>query len=257
MIETISTILKQEKIADGIWRMDLCAPEIAAAVEPGQFVDLYCRDKSRLLPRPISVYDAEGDTLSLIYAVVGKGTEEFAAYEAGEQVRVTGPLGHGFPIEEALKAEEVLLVGGGLGIPPLQFTAKMLKNRKPELSITSVLGFRSMPWIQEPFPSYGAVLNASDDGACGFKGNVVDRFKDHFSRTPACKRVLFACGPIPMMKAIQQIQEEYGLECWFSLEERMGCGFGACYGCPAQTTEGLKRVCKDGPVFSGKEVIFS
>ncbi len=257
MIEKTYPILEQTCLADGIRRITFLAPEIAESVQPGQFVNVYCKDKSRLLPRPISVYDADGERLSLIYAIVGQGTEELSQYEPGESLRLTGPLGNGFPLQEAVQAEEVLLVGGGLGIPPMQFAAKMLHAWQPDLPITTVLGFRSLPWIQEPFADYGQVLLASDDGACGFRGNVVDRMTAYLQEQPDRKRVLFACGPIPMLRAIQSWQDPYRIESWFSLEERMGCGFGACYGCPARTMNGLKRVCKDGPVFPGKEVIFS
>ena len=257
MIEKEYTILSQTCLSGNIFRIDLLAPEIARDAAPGQFVDLYCKEASRLLPRPISIYDADGDTLSLIYAVVGKGTDELSRYEAGQTLRVTGPLGNGFPLEEASAAEEVLLVGGGLGIPPMQLTAKKLKELDPSLKITIVLGFRSEPWILQPFDDFGTVLCASDDGACGFRGNVVDRMEAYLSSEPEKNRILFACGPIPMMRAIQTWQDRYHLNTWFSLEERMGCGFGACYGCPAKTVHGLKRVCKDGPVFPGKDVIFS
>ena len=257
MIQKEYEILRQTLLAEGIYQMDIKAPEIAQRIRPGQFVNLYSKDASRLLPRPISVHNVYGDELSLIYAVVGKGTEEFSRYNAGEKLRIVGPLGNGFPLEAAENADEVLLVGGGLGIPPMLFTAKQLQEELASVLVTTILGFRSMPWISDAFVPYSRVLCASDDGACGFQGTVVDRIKDYLSSAPAAKRILFACGPIPMMKALQAHQEDWNMEMWFSLEERMGCGYGACYGCPARTVQGLKRVCKDGPVFRGKDVIFS
>lgn len=257
-------IQKNVELADGIFCMVLEAPQLAAEAKPGQFINVYCKDKSRLLPRPISIYDAdpEQETLSIIYAVVGAGTREISAYAAGEVVRVVGPLGNGFPLEEAKSAGEVFIVGGGLGIPPMQFLAKTLHAQYPDTPLKCFLGYRSAPWIDEAFAAYGEVLCASDDGACGFQGNVIDRMnaymQDHDSMM---KRVLYACGPLPMMKGIQDWQTEYPVTTWFSLEERMGCGFGACAGCPAKLrmpdgTIKMQGVCKLGPVFPGKDVIF-
>ena len=257
-------IVAQTELAPGIFQMVLQTPQMAQEARPGQFVDLYCAEKDKLLPRPISLFDADPEegTLSLIYAVVGKGTEEFSTYDEGDTVRVTGPLGTGFPLDRAADMDEIFLVGGGLGIPPMFFLAKSLHALYPEKPIKVFLGFRSEPWIGDIFTPYAEVLPSSDDGACGFKGTALDRMTAYLNEAGACARILYACGPIPMMRAIQPFAEEKGIETWFSLEERMGCGFGACYGCPAKLkaadgTTVLKRVCKDGPVFPGKDVIFS
>ena len=264
MTTSVYPIESQTQLAPGIYQMALWAPQMAQEALPGQFVNIYCSSKDRLLPRPISIFDADPSTgtLSLIYAVVGKGTEEFSTYTEGDMVRVTGPLGHGFPVDHALDADEVFLVGGGLGIPPMYLLAKQLHAAYPETPIRIFLGFRSAPWIYDVFTVFGEVLPSSDDGACGFKGTVVDRMAEYLGTAAPGKRVLYACGPIPMMRAIQSFAEDKDIETWFSLEERMGCGFGACYGCPARmrTEDGgtvLKRVCKDGPVFAGKDVVFS
>ena len=223
MISGVFPIQSQTELAPGIFQMALYAPQMALEALPGQFVDLYCSEKDKLLPRPISLFDAdpESGVLSLIYAVVGKGTDEFSTYDEADTIRVTGPLGHGI-----------------------------------------FLGVRSEPWILDVFTAYGEVLPSSDDGACGFKGTVVDRMQEYLVNADAKKRILYACGPIPMMRAIQPFADTQDIETWFSLEERMGCGFGACYGCPARirTADGgtvLKRVCKEGPVFPGKDVVFS
>ena len=254
-------IKEQVELAPGIYRKELFAPELVAQAKPGQFVNLYCRDKSRLMPRPISICDAIVETgrLVLIYAVVGKGTEELSAMGEGDTIRVMGPLGNGFPLEAATEAKEIFLVGGGLGMPPMLFLAKALSDKPLKI----FLGFRSQPWMGQEFEPWGEVMGSSDDGTYGCKGTVIDAMNLYLQHADsAARRVLYACGPIPMMRAIQQWQQGQNLETWFSLEERMGCGFGACAGCPAKLRmpDGSviqKGVCKLGPVFPGEDVIFS
>ena len=260
------TIHSQEEMASGIFRMLLDAPEVAREAKPGQFVNLYVNDPTKLLPRPISICeaDAEKGLLTLIYAVVGKGTEAFAQYAPGTKLRLMGVLGNGFPLERAAQPEvkEIILVGGGLGIPPMLFLARKLHEMYPEKGIRMFNGFRSTPWIEEEFHPYGEVFNASDDGKSGFQGNVIDAMEYKLIFTDKdTKALLYTCGPIPMMKAIQKWQTGYNMETWFSLEERMGCGFGACAGCPAKLRMpdgSIKKegVCKMGPVFPGEDVIF-
>lgn len=262
MYNNRTTILKQEQLAAGIFRMTLEAPGIAAEAAPGQFVNLYSDDKTRLLPRPISIcdMDPQAGLLILIYAVVGKGTQEMAEKKAGDTIRVMGPLGKGFPLEAAEKADEIFIVGGGLGMPPLLYLSRML-NRPDRTRI--FLGFRSQAWMGAEFEPYGTVYMTSDDGSTGYRGNVLQRIKAYLAeQTEPLSRVLYACGPLPMMDAVQQhFMEDCTMDLWFSLEERMGCGFGACAGCPAKLRMpdgSVKRegVCKLGPVFPGKAVIF-
>ena len=261
-----AAVIRQSSPAPGICRLVLHVPQVAAAARPGQFVNLYTEDKALLLPRPISICDAdpEAGTLTLIYAIVGKGTEWFSHLGEGMNVRLAGPLGNGYPLEEADSpaVHEIYLVGGGLGVPPMLFLARRLHEMIQNKPIRIFNGFRSKPWIDEEFHPYGEVFNASDDGASGFMGNVIDAMEyrqvladyDHYA-------VLFACGPVPMLRALQEWQTHYNLATWFSLEERMGCGFGACAGCPVTLRGedgGVRRqkVCQDGPVFPGEEVIF-
>ena len=268
MLNDRVTIVSQERLAPGIEKITLLAPEIARAAAPGQFVNLYSDEKDKLLPRPISIceVDPERGLLILIYAVVGKGTAEMAAKQAGDTMRVLGPLGKGFPLEEAERAEEVLVVGGGLGMPPLLYLCRRLSELgvcRDKLKI--FLGFRSEAWMGEEFAPYGTGFMASDDGATGFKGNAVQCLQLHVqqkSQNQSAARVLYTCGPLPMMEAIQTaFMDDPNMSLWFSLEERMGCGFGACAGCPAQLRMpdgSIKRegVCKLGPVFPGKAVVF-
>ena len=260
-------ILCQEALTPVIFKMVLLAPEAAKCAEPGQFVNLYCDDKSRLLPRPISICDADPaeGTLTLIYAVVGKGTEEFAAKKAGDTIRLLGPLGHGFPMEKAMEAGEIRIVGGGLGMPPLVLLAKRLKEAGIASSKVRIfLGFRDEAWMGEEFEGLGRIYLSSDHDPSMFVGTVVDRMRavDAEEGVSDGERVLYTCGPMPMMRAIQTaFGDDPKLSLWFSLEERMGCGIGACAGCPAKIRQedgSIARlgICKVGPVFDGKAVIF-
>lgn len=278
---TRARIFSNQALDDKIYRMVLEAPKIAQTCRPGQFVNLYCDDKSRLLPRPISICDADQKegTLTLIFAVVGQGTEEFAGKKAGDTIRVLGPLGNGYDLKTAQGADRILVMGGGLGMPPMLFLARKL-NAPQKTDI--YLGFRSQPWMGQEFRSFGTVYESSDDGACGFKGTVLDKMRKVEtapsveiapsvetetapSEEPAPltgKTVVYACGPKPMLKALQQeFAADDKVDCYFSLEERMGCGIGACAGCPAllRMPDGsIERhgVCKEGPIFNGKQVIF-
>ena len=261
------TMICQEALANGIYKMVLNAPEAAEKAQPGQFVNLYCDDKSRLLPRPISICDADPErgTLTLIYAVVGKGTEEFAKKQAGDTIRLLGPLGHGFPLESAKDAAEVRIVGGGLGMPPLLLLAKRLKAEGIDpAKVRIFLGFRDAAWMGAEFEGLGTVYPSSDRDPSMFLGTVIDRMKDVEAKEgkPEGKTVLYTCGPMPMMRAIQNtFGEDENTILWFSLEERMGCGIGACAGCPAKILQkdgSIARlgICKNGPVFDGKAVIF-
>ena len=264
-------LIHQRKLVDGIFEMILDLPEIAQTAVPGQFVDLYTEDPSLLLPRPISICDTDPEkgTVRLIYAVVGKGTDHFSRFADGSMIRVSGPLGNGYPLEEANSpfVTEIYVVGGGLGVPPMLFLAKELYKRYPDKPIRIFNGFRSTPWIEADFEPYGEVFSASDDGASGFMGNVIDamEYRQVMAKDMDHEGVLYSCGPVPMLKALQNWQTRYEMHSFFSLEARMGCGYGACAGCPVRLRvpgadgdgERLASVCKDGPVFNGEEVIFA
>lgn len=248
-------IISQEEISSGIFSMILEAPKMAEEAKPGQFVDLYCHDASRLLPRPISLcgIDREDGTLRLVYRVSGKGTKELSRYRKGDRIEVLGPLGNGFPLEEAVH-KRVLLVGGGIGVPPMLETAKALLGKT---EFTSVLGYRDDPFLLEDFQKYGPVVVATEDGSIGTKGTVLDAI--HAWQLDA--EVIFACGPKPMLRALKTYAEEHHIVLWVSMEERMACGIGACLACVCQTTKkdehsqvNNRRVCKDGPVFLASEV---
>lgn len=237
------------EIAPTIFKMIIEAPEVAQSAKCGQFVNLYPRSKSTILPRPISISEITQTTLTLIYGVVGEGTREFSKYQEGETIRLSTALGNGFSPQEA---ECSILVGGGIGVPPLVELAKQIKGEK-----IAVLGFRDEPFLVERLEEIGVkVYVATDSGKIGFKGNVIELIKaegikgDYF----------YSCGPKVMLKALATYCDTQEVPVQVSLEERMGCGYGACVGCvcktKAPTEKGFehKKVCKDGPVFLGSEV---
>ena len=248
-------IVSQEKIASDIYSMWLQADHMADISRPGQFLSLYTRDGSKLLPRPISIceIDRENRRIRLVYRVTGKntGTESFARLHPGVPVEVLGPLGNGFPLDAA-EGKRVLLMGGGIGIPPMLETAKELRAEK-----TAILGYRDELFLNEEFAEYAKVYVSTEDGSAGTKGNVLNVVKEKGLEAD----VIFACGPAPMLRAIKQYAEEKQIPCWISMEERMACGVGACLACVCRSREidehsqvHNKRVCKDGPVFLSTEV---
>lgn len=246
-----AVVKSQEMLADGVYSMVLSAPEIAGQAKAGQFVSVYTKDSSRLLPRPISLcgIDKEKGELRLVYRVAGAGTEEFSRYEAGEKVQVMGPLGNGFPLKE----KKAILIGGGIGIPPMLGLMEALDCER-----TAVLGYRdNQLFLKDEFEAFGPVYVATEDGSAGTKGNVLDAIRANGVEGA----VIYACGPTPMLRAIKAYAAENGIECYISLEERMACGIGACLACVCQSKEvdhhsnvHNKRICKDGPVFAAEEV---
>ena len=247
------TVISQDCIAKDIYSLWLQTDKIAAQAKPGQFVSVYCNDGGHLLPRPISLCEInqEKGTLRLVYRVVGKGTEMFAALKAGDSVEVLGPLGNGFPMEEA-EGKRVFLIGGGIGVPPMLETAKQLKG-EPVL----VMGYRDELFLTDEMKKAGELVIATEDGSAGTKGNVLDAIRENDLKAD----MIFACGPKPMLRALKAYGLENNIPCYVSMEERMACGVGACLGCVCQSTEvddhsqvKNKRVCKDGPVFLSTEV---
>ena len=249
-----STVAEQKKLAEGIYSMWLQAEEIAVQAKPGQFISVYSNDKSRVLPRPISIceIDREQGKLRIVYRVVGKGTEEFSKASSGDTFEILGPLGNGFPLEEA-KGKRVLMVGGGIGVPPMLQTAK-----EAEAGAVIVSGYRNNDlFLKEELENAGSLYIATEDGSVGTKGNVLDAIRENDIQAD----VMFACGPTPMLRALKQYAEEKNMPSWISMEEKMACGIGACLACVCQSKDvdahshvHNKRICKDGPVFLSTEV---
>lgn len=249
--QVMAEILKQTSLADGIYDMTLKAEEIAMQAKAGQFLSVYVNDKSKILPRPISIcgIDKAAGTLRIVYRVAGEGTEQLSSYEAGDKLKVLGPLGNGFTQKE----EKAILIGGGIGIPPMLELAKQLSCEK-----TIVLGYRNdQMFLKNEFESYGTVVVSTEDGSVGTKGNVIDAIREQGVEG----NIIYACGPTPMLRGIQSYAQEQKIEAQISMEERMACGIGACLACVCQSKEvdshshvHNKRVCKDGPVFDAREV---
>ena len=250
MIKETAKVVRQQQIDEGIFDMELSFPKGAALAKPGQFIAMYCNDKSKLLPRPISIcgINKEEGTLRVVYRVAGEGTREFSEMKAGDTLEVMGPLGNGF----TLKEEKAIIIGGGIGIPPMLELAKQLNAEK-----TVVLGYRTSTFLKEEFEAVCDVKVATEDGSQGAKGTVIDAIKKYGVEG----KVIYACGPMPMLKALAAYAEEHGMEAQISLEERMACGIGACLACVCKSKEkdahsnvNNKRICKDGPVFLSTEV---
>ena len=254
-------VLSQRIISEGIYDMWLETP-IAKEATAGQFVGVFPVNSATLLPRPISIceVDRERSALRLVYRIVGVGTAEFALYQPDDYILIMGPLGNGFPLEKAA-GKNVVLMGGGIGVPPLLETAKRLDewegNDKPE-KISSVLGYRDEEtFLATEFQNFSELHIATEDGSVGTKGNVIDALRNE--EVPC--DVIFACGPMPMLRGIKAYAEESGIKAYLSLEERMACGVGACLGCICKTREidhhsqvKNARICTDGPVFDADDL---
>lgn len=253
-------ILSQRELAPGIYDMWL-QTELAASAAAGQFVGVYPRNQAHLLPRPISICEVskkertgEG-ALRIVYRVAGAGTAEFADWQAGEKAALLGILGNGFPIRQ-VRDKRVVLLGGGIGIPPMLQTFKELLAQGTEAVM--VAGYRDHRlFLKEDFEKAGRLVVATEDGSVGIKGNVLTAVEQEQIRA----EVLMACGPMPMLRAVREKARETGIAAYISLEERMACGVGACLGCVCKTTKkdahshvNHTRICTDGPVFDAQEV---
>ena len=245
MQRVVLTVTKNEALTPLIYEMHL-AGDVSGVTCAGQFVEIAL--DGLYLRRPISVCNYEDGELTLIYKVVGKGTDLMSQMAEGTQLDVLTGLGNGFNINHECK--KPLLVGGGVGVPPLyRLTRDLIAQGK---EVTVVLGFNTESEIfyAEKFEEAGAkVIIATADGSVGVKGFVTTAIAESGVEAD----YFYSCGPLPMLKALCQSLEIDGE---VSLEERMGCGFGICMGCSIQTTKGAKRVCKEGPVFKKEEVIW-
>lgn len=245
MQRVIFEIISNRALTEQVYEMCL-AGDTSAITRPGQFVELSI--EGLFLRRPISVCNFDEGRLTLVYKVVGKGTADMAAMQVGRKVDVLTGLGNGFNVE--VECERALLVGGGVGVPPLYRLARELVARGRKVSV--VLGFNTASEIfyEQEFRSLGVdVVVATADGSQGVKGFVTDAIRESGVEAD----YFYSCGPLPMLKALSQ---SVNIDGELSLEERMGCGFGICMGCSIQTASGAKRVCKEGPVFKKEEILW-
>ena len=270
--EEIAVVVDQSSLGNGIYDLTLKTDKIAKAAKAGQFVSVYSNDKSKLLPRPISLcgINRDDDTIRLVYRVTGEGTgtEEFSKLVRGDKVGILGPLGNGFTVQPGKKA---FLIGGGIGVPPMLQLAKDInagivqtpggeKNpgQSARVDMNIVMGYRDEnTFLLDEFKEQAASFVATEDGSVGTKGNVIDAIKENALEAD----VIYACGPMPMLRALKAYATEHDMDCFVSMEERMACGIGACLACVCNTKDkdahsnvNNKRICKEGPVFDAKEV---
>ncbi len=253
MRKETATVYSQQELATGIYDMWI-ETGLAAMAKPGQFISVYTKDKSALLPRPISICEVDKDNqrLRIVYRVAGKGTKEFSGYQKGDSIDILGTLGNGFPLEAA-KGKKVFLIGGGIGIPPMLELAKQLDADK-----SIVVGYRNDElFLADELEKYGKVYIATEDGSVGTKGNVCNAIEEQGLKAD----VIMACGPMPMLRALKAYAEKEGIPAYISLEERMACGVGACLGCVVKTKEkdhhshvNNARICTDGPVYLASDL---
>ncbi|MBP3381986.1 MAG: dihydroorotate dehydrogenase electron transfer subunit [Clostridia bacterium] len=243
MTQGMYEIVSNVKLAKNVYKMVIVG-DTSAITAPGQFVNL--KLDGLFLRRPISICDYDDTTITLIYKVVGEGTAQMAEMQAGEQVDVLVGLGNGYSVDKC--GDNALLIGGGVGVPPLyNLCKKLLAAGK---TVTVVLGFNTADeiFLEDDFKALGAAVKvATADGSYGVKGFVTDAMQD------VTYDYFFTCGPMPMFKAIEAVATTSGQ---YSFEERMGCGFGACMGCSCKTKYGNKRICKDGPVLTREEIVW-
>lgn len=243
MKQGIFTLKSNEKIASGTFKMVLTG-DCSDITVPGRFVNIAL--PGRYLRRPISVCDVNGDDLTLIYKVVGGGTGQMAGLAPGTELDLLTGLGNGFDLSKS--GDRPLVIGGGVGLPPLYLLTKRLiaQGKRPVL----LMGFNRADEVfyREEFEALCPVYLSTADGSAGVKGFVTDLLPSAGEYS-----YFFACGPLPMLKALMEVAVTGGQ---LSFEERMGCGFGACMGCSRKTVNGYKRVCKDGPVFEKEEIVW-
>ncbi len=241
MQECELTILENRPVARQVFQMTLKG---AGPCRPGQFVNLLL--DGLYLRRPISVFDAEGDLLRIIYKTVGRGTEQMSRLQPGAVLNALTGLGNGYDLTPA--GDAPLLLGGGVGVPPLYLLARRLQESGKQ--VKAVLGFNTREEVfgEEDFRALGCEVTVTTaDGSYGKKGFVTDALPEEYS-------YFYTCGPEPMLRAVYRTAKGSGQ---FSFEERMGCGFGACMGCSCKTVTGAKRICRDGPVLTKEEILWN
>lgn len=248
-----AVVIKQERIASDIYGMWI-KTEVAKEARAGQFISMYSKNGATLLPRPISICEISEDKteLRIVYRVVGKGTDEFSKLSTGETVKILGALGNGY----TLKDKTAILAAGGIGVPPIVELAKELK-KKYDCRISIVAGYRDELFLLDELKQYGDVYISTEDGSSGVKGNIIDAIREY----NISGDIIYACGPMPMLRAVKQFAIDKNIEAQISLEEKMACGIGACLGCVCKTKNkdehtyvNNTRICTDGPVFEAREV---
>ncbi|MDD3086999.1 MAG: dihydroorotate dehydrogenase electron transfer subunit [Candidatus Omnitrophica bacterium] len=257
MLQIKAKITSNKKFKGSCWHCIVNAPSLCRASKPGQFLNVRISEGLKpFLRRPFSIHNIFGGKLEILYNVVGEGTRAFSGKKSGDYLDLIGPLGKGFDYVGA-RGKRVILIAGGIGVAPLLFLSKEIKSRDKLI----LIGARTRDQVlcEKEFRNSGSDVKIStDDGSRGFSGRVTDLLKNIIATEKAAKGAmqLYACGPGPMLKEVCNIAIANNLQAQVSLEEHMGCGIGACLGCVVKTKNGLKRVCKEGPVFYAKELIW-
>lgn len=250
MNQVIATIISNTEIMQGVYLVRVESPQMDSQAQPGQFVMVRCGEET-LLRRPLSIHQQDGDRIALLFSVVGEGTRWLSRRQAGEDIDLLGPLGNGFSIQSGSK--NLLLVAGGIGIAPLYFLAQEAVSRG--YTVTLLLGASTASRLYPAYflPAEVELVTATEDGTSGERGMVTDLLPDFAGKADQ----IFACGPLEMYKDMAaKYPQLKGKQVQISLEVRMGCGRGICYGCTVKTRRGLKQVCTDGPVFYLDDILW-
>lgn len=250
MNQLTAPITSTKEIIPGIYLLWLEAPRIASQAQPGQFLMVRCGEDT-LLRRPFSIHRVDGSRIALLFAVVGQGTEWLSQCQAGDTLDLLGPLGNGYEIHP--DAHNLLLVAGGIGIAPLRFLVDTALQQGKNVTLLIGAQTSSQLYPRALLPSAVATVVTTEDGTAGKKGMVTELLPDYSARADQ----VFACGPVPMYKTMAQMTVLQNKPVQVSLEVRMGCGRGLCYGCTIKTKNGLQQVCTDGPVFNLDDVLWN
>lgn len=246
-------ILQNKQVAENTFEIKLTGRFVNTMKQPGQFLHIKVGDgTSHVLRRPLSIANVDHHIVTVIYKIVGHGTKWLSQRQPGEIVDVLGPRGNGFPIDK-VQDEHIVLIGGGVGVPPLYYLGRKLVEQGN--TVTSILGFQNISQIfyEDEFRQLGETMITTDDGSYGYKGRVTELLNELDSSVSR----FYSCGPKPMLKGVS---DSFQIPGYISLEERMGCGVGACFACVCEAKDpedvkGYRKICQDGPVFPAGEVV--
>jgi len=258
-IQENARVIENKEVAKEHYKLTISSKYISSHAEPGQFIQIRCSDKTDpLLRRPFSIHriNSSRNEIEIMYRVIGKGTKLLMKAQIGSEIDILGPLGTGFNIDK--KKQVAVFVGGGCGIAPLFTSAEQAKKKIK--AVYAIIGANNHDGVlcESDFNELGTeTIVTTDDGSYGRKALASDILLELLSsKLKAPSTVIIACGPKAMLKAVAEIAHQYKIDCQVSLDEWMACGIGACKGCAVKTTSGYKMVCKDGPVFDSKEIIW-
>ncbi|MDP3879538.1 MAG: dihydroorotate dehydrogenase electron transfer subunit [Dehalococcoidales bacterium] len=249
MKQVLAPIVSVTGVSSGFHLMWLDSPEIASESRPGQFVMVRCGEETTLR-RPLSIHQVDDGKVAFLFSVIGKGTRWLSRRQAGDKLDISGPMGNGFSIYPA--SQELLLVGGGIGIAPLCYLAQEALRKGCRITLLAGAQTAACLYPERMLPAEINVACATDDGTTGKMGMITGLLPDYADRADQ----VFACGPLPMYRTMAQMPELKDKPVQVSLEMRMGCGRGVCYGCTLKTQNGLKLVCEHGPVFEMGDILW-